>query len=129
MPSLSPTAVQGIIVTINLDLYVVDGSNHRIQLLRSGQMNGIITLYYPSESFCMLMDIFSLSIKIIIVLLAWGPMVFDVWWVGGSGNGGASNQLFAPQSMSFARNGNLFVVDRSNARIHTLDRSFHWCCV
>jgi hypothetical protein len=44
----------GIFVNINLDLYVADSNNNRIQLFQKGQLNGIIiiqnqSLNYPTS--------------------------------------------------------------------------------
>jgi hypothetical protein len=118
---------QGIFVDINLDLYVADYYNGRIQLFRLGQLNAItvagkgalntITLSRPTgvvldaDKYLFIVD--SINHRII----GSGPYGFRCL-VGCSGSlGSASNQLNSPQSMTFDSYGNMFVIDRDNRRI------------
>ena len=115
---------RGIFVTINLDLYVADCGNDRIQVFREGQINattvtgyGTIALDCPTgivldgDGYLFIVD--SSHHRI----LGQGPAGFRCL-VGCSGSGGsASHQLINPSTMAFDREGNLFVMDRDNHRI------------
>ncbi|CAF4169200.1 unnamed protein product, partial [Adineta steineri] len=118
---------RGIFVDVNLDLYVTDCGNHRVQLFRSGESNGItvagstslnptITLRRPSgiildaEKYLFIVDNNNHRI------------------VGSSLNGfrclvgcyredSQSHQLNNPFSLSFDHSGNIFVTDFGNSRI------------
>jgi DNA-binding beta-propeller fold protein YncE len=115
----------GIFVTSQLDLYVADYINSRVQLFRSGQSNattvtGNFSLSYPTG-----------------VTVDGNGNVFivdrsnhRVVWSGPSGSGcvvgcwgwlygfrSASYALYNPSTLSFDSSGNMFVVDTSNARI------------
>ena len=73
----------GIFVTIDLDLYVADYSNNRVQLFRSGERNGTavagnIGSLARHRWLLMLMVICSLLIGEIIVSFDLIGMVFDV---------------------------------------------------
>ena len=82
--------LMGIFVDINLDLYVADYYNHRIQLFRLGELNGITVAGNTSlnttitlslilvELFWMVIIISLLWMVAIIVLLDQDQMVFDV---------------------------------------------------
>ena len=117
----------GIFVDTNLDLYVADSGNNRIQLFPSGQLDGItvagigsinitISLNFPSG-----------------IVLDGNKYLFIVDYgnnrivrssssgfqciVGCYGSGSASNQLNGPSIMAFDSHGNIFVVDRRNSRV------------
>ena len=116
----------GIFVDTNFDLYVADCWNHRIQLFRLGQINGItvagstspnltISLNYPSH-----------------VILDGNKYLFitdDYNRIVGSdengfrcivaclGGGSTSDKLSYPRSPAFDSFGNLFVADLNNNRI------------
>ena len=122
-------APRGIFVDRDLNLYVADGSNNRIQKFRSGDLNattiagssvsglGHVILNGPcaatldADSFLFIVD--SNNNRI----MGSGPNGFRCI-VGCTGVPGiAASQLDQPWSRSFDRYGNLFVTDRSNNRI------------
>ena len=116
----------GIFVKDNLDLYVADCDNNRIQLFHAGQLNGItvagtgapasIQLWYPigvvldGDGYIFVAD--SNNHRIV----GSGPNGFRCV-AGCSGRGNGSNQLSTPWSLSFDSDGNLFVADAQNHRI------------
>ena len=118
----------GIFVDINFDLYVADQYNDRIQLFRSGELDGItiagegsltatITLQYPTGI------VLDADKNLFIVdagnnrIVRSGPHGF-ICLVGCSGSSGsASNQLYFPRSISFDNDANIFVADHNNHRI------------
>ena len=116
----------GIFVDRNLNLYVADCGNNRVQLFFSGQVtattvagNGApntISLSCPSDvlldgdGYLFIVD--SGNHRII----GSGPNGFRCL-VSCSGYGSSSNQLYNPTSFSFDTYGNIFVVDRDNSRI------------
>ncbi|CAF1360257.1 unnamed protein product [Adineta steineri] len=117
----------GIFVDVNLDLYVTDCSNDRVQLFRPGESNGItvagstslnptIELDCPSgivldaEKYLFIVDLGNYRI------FGSGMNGFRCL-VGCYGWGSQSNQLDGPSSLSFDRSGNMFVTDYSNHRI------------
>lgn len=128
---------EGIFVTANLDLYVADYNNHRVQLFRRGETaataeaingsNGIITFGGPTSV------VLDADGYLFIVecgknrILGSGSGGF--WCVVGcSGvDGSASNQLSCPQMMAFDRYGNLFATDWSNNRIQQFFLSNNSC--
>ncbi len=118
---------RGIFVDVNLDLYVADCNNHRIQLFQSEQLNGItvagsksryptIKLNCPSgisldaSKYLFIVDVGNHRI------VGSGPNGFRCL-VGCFGWGSQSNQLYDPFSFSFDRSGNMFVADQANNRI------------
>lgn len=117
---------RGIFVDINLNLYVADRSNHRIQLFRPGETNGTtvagntspnitITLNQPSavildaENYLFITD--SKNNRIV----GSGPNGFQCL-VGCNGSGLQFHQLNYPISLRFDNHGNIFVSDFSNNR-------------
>ncbi|CAF1032017.1 unnamed protein product [Adineta steineri] len=117
----------GIFVDVNLDLYVADSTNHRVQLFRLGESNGItvagytsvtptITLSQPSgiildaEKYLFILDTGNHRI------ISSGSNGFRCL-VGCYGTGSQSNQLMFPFSFSFDHSGNMFVNDQGNSRI------------
>ncbi|CAF1462736.1 unnamed protein product [Adineta steineri] len=108
----------GIFVDVNLDLYVAEWGNHRVQLFQPGKSNGItvagitslnptITLSCPSgiildnEKYLFIVD--QLNRRIV----GSGLNGFRCL-VGCYGWGSQSNQLDGPFSLSFDRSGNIF---------------------
>ncbi|CAF1231515.1 unnamed protein product [Adineta steineri] len=117
----------GIFVDVNLDLYVTDCRNNRVQLFQSGELNGTtvagsgslnptITLSCPSgiildaEKYLFIVDYGNNRI------VGSGLNGFRCL-VGCYGEGSQSNQLIYPFSFSFDSYGNIFVTDQVNHRI------------
>jgi hypothetical protein len=117
----------GIFVDVNFDLYVADFGNSRIQLFGVGQLNAItiagsgslnatISLNSPSgivldaDHYLFIVDCGNSRI------VGSGPNGFQCL-VGCSGPGSASNQLYAPSTLSFDSYGNIFVTDFYNNRV------------
>jgi hypothetical protein len=121
----------GIFVDVNLDLYVADCENHRVQLFQSGQSYGItvvgtkspiptISLACPSG---IVLDtqkhLFIVELRNHRVVGS-GPFGFRCL-VGCSGEGFQSHQLFNPYTLSFDLFGNMFVTDQGNSRIQKFE--------
>ena len=118
----------GLFVDINIDLYVADRSNNRIQVFRSGSRNGTtvagsgsinvtISLNMPlgvildADKYLFIVDTGNHRI------IGSGPNGFRCI-IGCTGSSGTmSNMLNAPSSMAFDSYGNIYVVDRFNNRI------------
>ncbi|CAF0900088.1 unnamed protein product [Adineta steineri] len=128
---------RGIFVDVNLDLYVADCGNNRVQLFQSGESNGItvagstslnptITLRCPSgiildaEKYLFIVD--SGNHRIVRSSLNGFRCV-----VGCSGVGSQSNQLSNPSSLSFDGSGNIFVADQRNHRIQKFKYLKRYC--
>ena len=118
---------RGIFVDVNLDLYVADCWNNRVQLFQSGQSDGITVAGGASSS-----STISLPCPIGIVLDVHKDLFILNYgnhrivgsglhgWrclVGCYGQGSRSNQLSLPSTLSFDRFGNLYVTDHNNNRI------------
>ncbi|CAF4223025.1 unnamed protein product, partial [Adineta steineri] len=117
----------GIFVDVNLDLYVTDGGNNRVQLFQSGESNGItvagstslnptVTLRFPTgiildaEKYLFIVDYGNHRIV--------GSSLNGFrCLVGCYGKGSQSNQLNIPFSLSFDHSGSIFVTDQYNHRI------------
>ncbi len=112
---------EGIFVDINLDLYVADSHNNRIQLFQFGQLNATtvainvssnatITLSCPTgivldaDGYLFIVDNYNNRI------IGSGPNGFRCL-VGCAGGGSASNQLNSPLTLSFDSYGNMFVTN------------------
>ena len=127
----------GIFVTVSFDLYVADTSNHRIQLFRAGQLNGITMagrealgteqLYNPTV---VLLDadeyIFILDSKNHRIVGS-GPSGFRCLIGCARVPGSAPDQLSTPLGMAFDRYGNIWVADTGNSRIQKFDLSSNTC--
>ena len=116
----------GIFVAMNLDLYVADSLNDRIQLFRSGQVNATTVVGNGSNETIALRQpagvVLDADGYLIIVdsgnsrILGSGPGGFRCV-VGCPGQGSGSHQLNNPITLSFDTNGNMFVTDKNNHRI------------
>ena len=126
---------RGIFVDINLDLYVADYSNNRIQLFHRGELNATtvagngsstITLYRPSGIVLDADKYLYIADRDNHRIVGQGPNGFRCL-VGCTGVGSASNKLLFPFSLSFDIYGNLFVVDRENHRIQKFNLMSNLC--
>ncbi|CAF3799406.1 unnamed protein product [Adineta steineri] len=121
----------GIFVDLNFDLYVADYYNHRIQLFKSGELNGItivgeessnniISLLYPSG---IVLD----ADKYLFIVDHYYSRIFrsglnDIRCIiGCDGGGSQSHQLSGPRSLSFDSYGNIFITDSFIHRIQKFD--------
>jgi hypothetical protein len=128
----------GIFVTDNLDMYVADCDNDRIQFFSSGNLNGTtvvgataagtITLNHPSgitmdaDGYLFIVDCGNSRI---IGSDSYGYRCV----VGCSGSAGSTaNQLRFPWNLSFDNFGNIFVVDTDNNRIQKFGISSNKSC-
>ena len=126
-----------IFVNINLNLYVADCGNNRVQLFRSGEpygytvaggisAQGALSLSCPTgitldaENYLFIVD--SNNHRII----RSGRSGF-LCIVGCGGIAFKSSQLFLPSTLSFDRFGNMFVVDTGNNRIQKFQYSSNSC--
>ncbi|CAF4123452.1 unnamed protein product, partial [Adineta steineri] len=118
---------RGIFVDVNLNLYVADCYNDRVQLFQYGESNGItvagstslnptIILFRPAgitldaEKYLFIVDQGNSRI------VGSGLNGFRCL-VGCYGQGSGSNQMIRPTSFSFDHYGNMFVADTQNGRI------------
>ncbi len=121
----------GIFVDVNLDLYVADSENNRIQLFQVGESNGITVAGYGSPN----PTINLLRPSGIVLDAANNLFIVDsgnLRIVGSSLNGfrclvgcyregSQSYRLNYPNSFSFDHSGNMFVTDRWNSRIQKFE--------
>ncbi|CAF1152441.1 unnamed protein product [Adineta steineri] len=118
---------RGIFVDVNLDLYVADSLNDRVQLFQSGESNGItvagsgsqkptiilicpIAIILDAEKYSFIVD--NNNHRIVGSGLNGFRCLFGCY-----GEGSQSNQLNYPAGLSFDRSGNIFVPDTFNHRI------------
>ncbi|UJR06685.1 hypothetical protein I4U23_010971 [Adineta vaga] len=121
-------APNGIFVDINFDLYVADCYNNRIQLFRSGRLNGTtvvgaaslnttILLYGPTsiildiDKYPFVADQYNQRI------VGSGPNGFRCLFGCSGSYGSNANQLNYPTTLSFDSYGNLYVTDKDNSRV------------
>lgn len=118
----------GIFVDTNFDLYVADSYNHRIQLFRLGELNGITVAVNGSLNTTIILNRPSGVVldgnKYLFITDCDSHRVIGSdkngfrCIVGCSGSTGSlSNQLIYPQSLAFDSSGNIYIVDRGNHRI------------
>jgi len=123
----------GIFVDTNLDLYVADADNHRIQLFPFGQLNATtiagsgsinvtislntpIEIVLDADKYLFIVNFYNHRI------IGSGPNGFRCI-IGCTGvSGSLSNTLNNPSSMAFDTFGNIFVVDQWNSRIQKFIR-------
>ena len=121
----------GIFVDVNMDLYVADCFNSRVQLFQSGELNAITVAGSKSPNptidlICPVGIVLDAEKYLFIVEISNHRIVgsgLDGFrcLVGCYGHGEQSNQLKNPTSLSFDRSGNMFVVDRDNHRIEKFE--------
>ncbi|CAF0882064.1 unnamed protein product [Adineta steineri] len=122
----------GIFVDINLNLYVADFVNNRIQKFASGRLNGTtiatgdITLYHPTsvtldaDGYLFIVD--SGNSRIV------GSGSYGFRCIAAcSGMGSSSSQLYYPVALYFDSYGNIFVTDQANNRIQKILLSSNGC--
>ncbi|CAF4028003.1 unnamed protein product [Adineta steineri] len=118
---------RGIFVDVNLDLYVTDCRNNRVQLFQSGESSGITVVGSESLNPTIILNCPSAMIldaqKYLFIvdqnnhrIVGLGLNGFQCL-VGCYGRGSKSNQLSSPSSLSFDRAGNMFVTNADNFRI------------
>ena len=127
----------GIFIDFDFNLYVADCGNNRIQLFRSGQLNGT-TMPINGSNGTFLLDcpteiVLDIDGYLFITdqrhhrILGSGPTGFRCI-VGCTGiQGSASNQLNRPHSLSFDSYGNLFVIEYGNSRLQKFFLSSNSC--
>ncbi|CAF1253105.1 unnamed protein product [Adineta steineri] len=117
---------QGIYVDSNLNLYIADCANNRIQFVQTGQLDGVtivgngssatIILNYPTgivldaNGYLFIVDSYNHRI---VASSYYGFRCI----VGCLGGGSSASQLSFPQSMAFDSYGNIYVTDRNNSRV------------
>ncbi|CAF1443908.1 unnamed protein product [Adineta steineri] len=117
----------GIFVDVNLDLYVTDCQNHRVQLFQSEESNGITVAgsesLYPTIKLRCPSGIVLDAEKYLFIVdnnnhrIVGSSLNGFRCLVGCYGEGSQSNQLAKPFSLSFDRSGNIYVTDPYNGRI------------
>lgn len=117
----------GMFVDTNLNLYVADCGNHRIQFFQAGQRNATtkagngapdsITLNWPTGVVLDADGNIFISDNDNHRIVKSGRFGFQCLFGCTNTTGLASNQLCHPHSLSFDSYGNLYVADRSNNRI------------
>ncbi|CAF4179285.1 unnamed protein product, partial [Adineta steineri] len=128
---------RGIFVDINLNMYVADSGNARIQLFKSGQSNATTVVGTGAS------ETFTLHKPVAVILDSDGYLFvadFDGHCIIRSGRSGfyclfgctyhpgaASNQLHNPLSLSFDSYGNLYVADFANQRIQKIILATNSC--
>ena len=120
-------APNGIFVDTDLNMYVADYGNHRIQLFRSGQLDGTtvagagaagtVTLSLPAsvaldgDGYLFIVDRGHQRV------VGSGPNGFRCIIACTGTSGAAANQLSDPYGLSFDSYGNLYVTDTLNGRV------------
>ena len=128
----------GIFVDVNLDLYVADSGNNRVQRFPVGQLNGITVAGNTSSNTTIILNhptgiVLDADNYLFIVdngnnrIIGSGPNGFQCL-VGCSGSdGSSSSQLSYPHSLAFDSYGNMFVTDTMNDRIQKFDLMINSC--
>ncbi|CAF3690105.1 unnamed protein product [Adineta steineri] len=128
---------RGIFVDINLDLYVADCSNNRVQLFQSKESNSITVAGYTSLNPTITLDCpsgITLDAEKYLFIVEIGNSRIVVsglngfrCLVGCSGAASQSSQLNYPFSFSFDGSGNMFVTDSFNNRIQKFKYLQKYC--
>ncbi|CAF4129567.1 unnamed protein product, partial [Adineta steineri] len=129
---------QGIYVNSNLNLYIADSANNRIQFVQAGQLDGVtfvgngssanFILNYPTgivldaNGFLFIVDSYNHRI---VASSYYGFRCI----VGCSGGGSSASQLSFPQSMAFDSYGNIYVTDRNNSRVQQFALQTNNCII
>jgi hypothetical protein len=127
----------GIFVDINLNLYVADRDNSRIQLFSFGQLNGMtvagkgsavnFTLLAPQgivvDTDGNMFITESGNSRIVVV----GPMGSRCLVACKGGDGSRPHQLDSPRTMAFDSYGNMFVADSLNNRVQKFLLAKNYC--
>ena len=113
----------GIFVDIDLSLYVADSGNHRVQVFRSGQLNGATVAGNGASGTILLKGPGQVALDgdgyVFIVdsgnfrIVGSGPNGFRCIAACSGRNGSAANELLWPYDIRFDSHGNLFVADTS----------------
>ena len=127
----------GIFVDTNFDLYVADRNNHRIQLFRLGQTNGITVAGSTSANITISLNNPTNVIldrnKYIFITDTYNHRIIGSdengfrCIVACSGLGSTSDKLNVPRSLAFDSFGNLYVADQDNNRIQKFCLSTNFC--
>ena len=127
----------GIFVNPTFDLYVADSGNNRIQMFPYGASNaitvagngatGTISLNQPRAIILDALDVLFIADTMNHRIVASGSSGFRCILGCGGTAGSAADQLNSPVSLSFDRDGNLFVVDQGNARLQKFDMQIVAC--
>jgi hypothetical protein len=117
----------GIVVDIDLSLYVADFHNNRVQLFSAGQQNGTTVAGNGASGTIVLSNPITVILDgdgyLFIVeygnhrIVGSGPNGFRCIVACTGMSGSAGNQLNQPRALSFDSYGNLYVADASNHRI------------
>ena len=128
---------QGIFVNLNLDLYVADCGNNRIQLFPYGQLNGTtvagdgtvpgLNLSCPWAIMLDADNRLYVSDQNNHRVIRLGSGSFRCLFGCSGSNGSTSALLNTPRAMSFDVYGNIFVVDWGNQRIQKILLSTNTC--
>ncbi len=127
---------RGIFVDINLNLYVADCSNSRVQLFSSGQLNGTtIAGNTTADNFtfgCPHGVVLDADNRLFILDYTYHRIVRQgtsgfYCLVGCSGEGSESINLASPLALAFDSYGNIFVTDGNNSRIQKFLLSTNSC--
>ncbi|CAF0727312.1 unnamed protein product [Adineta steineri] len=127
----------GIFVDVNFDLYVADCNNNRIQLFKSGKLNGTTIVGKGSSSNnnslrCpsgIVLD----ADKYLFIVDRWNNRIIrsgsnDIRCIIGCGREGSqSHQLNDPVTLSFDSYGNIFITDIFNDRIQKFNFLLNSC--
>ena len=127
----------GIFVDTNLDLYVADSNNNRIQKFPYGEINGItvvgseavgtFTLSYPNSVILDANGYFFIVDQGTHRIIASGPTGFRCIIACSGSPGVSSTDFYYPKSISFDNYGNIYVADYTNSRIQKFTLTQNTC--